>query len=49
MKKPDYVSDCCGAKILMMFPVGADNLDEKEQDYCSKCHKPIQPSGEEEK
>ena len=34
-------SECCGAKIFMMFPTGADNQDEKLPDICSKCYKPI--------
>ena len=32
-------SDCCKAKVLMMFPTGEDNGDMKKQDVCSKCYK----------
>jgi len=34
-------SKCCKAKILMMFPSGTDNQNEKLPDRCSKCYKPI--------
>ena len=34
-------SKCCGAKVLMMFPTGADNQGEKLPDRCSRCYKPL--------